>query len=130
MREKLKFLLTHSSAAASEIQQQQMQQIIQQQQILVSFFYLNTGRPYYKIPSILMGKRMCLNLQIKTLLIIRYNFLISNGYPKMRSAFNYINMFISNTNLPLAIYYQEFQMRQLCLLYINNSSNNNKLYIF
>ncbi|CAK5086697.1 unnamed protein product [Meloidogyne enterolobii] len=34
MREKLKFLLTHSSAAASEIQQQQMQQIIQQQQIL------------------------------------------------------------------------------------------------
>jgi len=104
MREKLKFLLTHSSAAASEIQQQQMQQIIQQQQILVSFF-ICLQTLFYKIPSILMGKRMCLNLQIKTLLIIRYNFLVPNGYLKIRSFFNY-NYVLSNTNLPLAIYYQ------------------------
>uniref|UniRef100_A0A1I8BJS7 Mediator of RNA polymerase II transcription subunit 23 n=1 Tax=Meloidogyne hapla TaxID=6305 RepID=A0A1I8BJS7_MELHA len=49
MREKLKFLLTHSSAAANETQQQQMQQIIQQQQILVqhqsSFGNLLPGMP-------------------------------------------------------------------------------------
>ena len=38
MREKLKFLLTHSSSAAvaAETQQQQMQQMLQQQQILAS----------------------------------------------------------------------------------------------